>query len=131
MTRRLPPRKRSRFTRSRWALSIAVALGLIGFVGAAQWNSSLARQVFVTSAQAVLITEAEQAQREQERLRDEITEAEARVRSFQERNAGSQTAQERLNQQLLRIHDASLTPPDQPRDNRQLCHIPQSAPAVA
>jgi uncharacterized protein YlxW (UPF0749 family) len=100
VTRRLPPRSRSRFTRPRWAISIAAALGLIGFVGAAQWNSSLARQVFVTSAQRVLITEAEQAQREQERLRAEITEAEARVRSFQERDAGSQTAQERLNQQL-------------------------------
>jgi uncharacterized protein YlxW (UPF0749 family) len=100
VTRRLPPRSRSRFRRPRWAISIAVALGLIGFVGAAQWNSSLARQVFVTSAQRVLITEAEQAQREQERLRAEITEAEARVRSFQERDAGSQTAQERLNQQL-------------------------------
>ena len=100
MTRRLPPRSRSRFRRPRWAVSIALALGLIGFVGAAQWNSSLARQVFVTSAQRVLITEAEQAQREQERLRAEITDAEARVRSFQERDAGSQTAQERLNQEL-------------------------------
>lgn len=98
MTRRLPPP--SRFTQSRWAISIAVALGIIGFVGAGQWNSSLARQEFVTSAQGVLVRRAEQLQREQEQLRAEIEEAESRVRSFQERDAGSQTAQERLNQEL-------------------------------
>lgn len=98
MTRRLPPP--SRFRRSSWAISIAVALGLIGFVGAGQWNSSVARQVFITSAQRVLVTRAEQLQREQEQLRAEIEEAEARVLSFQVRDAGSQTAQERLNQDL-------------------------------
>ena len=45
---------------------------IIGFVGAAQWNSSLARTEFITSAQRVLISEAEQAQRQQETLRAEI-----------------------------------------------------------
>lgn len=100
MTRRLPPRSRSRFTRSGWAISIAVALALIGFVGAGSWNSSLARQQFITSAQRVLVTRAEQLQREQEQLRAEIAEAESRVRTFQESDAGSQTAQERLNQEL-------------------------------
>ena len=100
MSRRLPPPSRSPFRRRGWAISIAAAMGLIGFVAAAQWNSSLARQEFVTSAQRVLITEAEQLQREQEQLRGQIAEAEARVRSFQERNAGSQTAQERLNEDL-------------------------------
>ena len=59
-------------SRRRWAISIAAGLGVIGFVGAAQWNSSIARQEFITSAQRVLITQAEQAQREQERLRSEI-----------------------------------------------------------
>lgn len=100
MTRRLPPRSRSRFTRSGWAVSIAAALGLIGFVGAGQWNSSLARQEFITSAQTVLVRRAEQLQREQEQLRTEIEDAEARVLGFQESDAGSQTAQERLNQEL-------------------------------
>ncbi len=95
MTRRaLPSGGRS------WAISIAVALGVIGFVGAAQWNSSLARQDFVTSAQRVLITEAEQAQLEQERLRAEIEDAEERVQGFQEADVGSQAARERLNQDL-------------------------------
>jgi uncharacterized protein YlxW (UPF0749 family) len=98
MTRRLPAR--SRFSRSRWAVSIAAALGIIGFVGAAQWNSSLGRQEFITSAQRVLVTEAEQAQREQEQLRADIEEAEGHVREFQEANAGSQAARERLNQEL-------------------------------
>jgi uncharacterized protein YlxW (UPF0749 family) len=100
VTRRaLPAGRRS------WAISIAVALGVIGFVGAAQWNSSLARQDFITSAQRVLITEAEQAQREQERLRDEIEDAEARVQSFQEADVGSQAAREQLN---LELADARL-----------------------
>jgi len=98
MSRRLPARRR--FKRSSWAISIAAALAVIGFIGAAQWNSSLARQVFVTSAQRILVSEAEQAQRLQESLRAQIEEAEARVRSFQERDEGSRSAQERLNQQV-------------------------------
>jgi uncharacterized protein YlxW (UPF0749 family) len=98
MSRRLPTR--SRVSRSRWAVSIAAALGIIGFVGAAQWNSSLGRQEFITSAQRVLVSEAEQAQREQELLRAELEEAESRVREFQEADAGSQAARDRLNQEL-------------------------------
>ena len=87
-------------SRRTWAISIAAALGVIGFVGAAQWNSSLARQEFITSAQRVLITEAEQAQREQERLRAEIEVAEDRVQTFQEADVGSQAAREELNRSL-------------------------------
>lgn len=98
MTRRRPvPR---RFARPQWAISIAAALAAIGFVGAAQWNSSLARQEFVTSAQRVLITEAEQLRRQQESLRAEIESAEQRVRSFQERDEGSRTELEALNAAL-------------------------------
>jgi len=87
-------------SRRTWAISIAAALGVIGFVGAAQWNSSLTRQEFITSAQRVLITEAEQAQREQERLRAEIEVAVARVQTFQEADVGSQAAREELNRLL-------------------------------
>jgi uncharacterized protein YlxW (UPF0749 family) len=86
--------------RPQWAISIAAGLGVIGFIGAAQWNSSLARQEFITSAQRVLITEAEQDQREQERLRSEIETAEQRVRAFQEADAGSQATREELNEEL-------------------------------
>ena len=109
MSRRLPARRR--FSRPQWAISVGVALAVIGFVGAAQWNSSLARQEFVTSAQRVLVGEAEQEQQEQEALRAEIEEAEARVREFQELDEGSRTAQERLNADLAAARlVAGLTP---------------------
>lgn len=98
MSRRMPARPR--FTRPQWAISIAAALAVIGFIGAAQWNSSLARQEFVTSAQRVLVSEAEQAQRQQESLRAQLEEAEERLQEFQARDEGSRTAQERLNQQV-------------------------------
>jgi uncharacterized protein YlxW (UPF0749 family) len=99
VSRRLPPRG-ARFTRPQWAVSIGLALAVIGFVGAAQWNSSFGRQEFVTSAQRVLTAQADSLQREQEGLRGEIAEAEARILEFQERDAGSRTAQERLNVEL-------------------------------
>ena len=97
MTRRL---RRSRFSRPVWTISIAAALAVIGFVGAAQWNSSLARQQFVTSAQQILINEADQLLRQQEELLAQIEEAEGRVQEFQERTAGSQTEIDQLNQAL-------------------------------
>lgn len=99
MTGRAAP-ARGGAARAGWTLSIAAALAVIGFVGAAQFNGSLGRQEFVTSAQRVLITQAEQAQREQERLRAEIDEAEARVRGFQESDVGSQAERARLNAAL-------------------------------
>jgi uncharacterized protein YlxW (UPF0749 family) len=89
-----------RSPRRTWAISIAAALAVIGFIGAAQFNGSFGRQEFITSAQGVLITQAEQAQREQERLRDEIEAAEERVQAFQETTAGSQAERERLNAAL-------------------------------
>lgn len=86
--------------RTGWTISIASALAVIGFVGAAQFNGSFGRQEFISSAQGVLITQVEQAQREQERLRAEIEEAETRVQEFQASSAGSQAAAERLNEEL-------------------------------
>jgi uncharacterized protein YlxW (UPF0749 family) len=87
-------------SRGAWTISIAAALAAIGFLGAAQFNGSFGRQQFISSAQGVLITQVEQAQREQERLRDEIEAAEARVQEFQASDAGSQAARERLNDEL-------------------------------
>lgn len=98
MSRRRPERRR--LSRPQWAISIAAALAAIGFVGAAQWNSSLARQEFITSAQRVLITEAEQLQRQQESLRAEIEEAEDRIRTLQERGAGSASELAELDEAL-------------------------------
>ncbi len=98
MSRRLPPRRR--LTRPQWAISVGLGLAVIGFIGAAQWNSSLARTEFITSAQRVLISEAEQAQRQQETLRAEIEAADERVQAFQAQDAGSQAALQALNEEL-------------------------------
>lgn len=98
MSRRLPPRRR--LTRPQWAISVGLGLAVIGFVGAAQWNSSLARQEFISSAQRVLIREAEQAQREQERLRAEIEAADERVQALQEQSTGSQAVLQQLTAEL-------------------------------
>jgi uncharacterized protein YlxW (UPF0749 family) len=95
----LPPRRR--LTRPQWAISVAAGLAIIGFVGAAQWNSSLAREEFITSAQRVLISEAEQLQRQQETLRAEIEATDERVQTFQEADAGSQAILRQLNDSLL------------------------------
>lgn len=105
MSRRLPPRRR--LTRPQWAISVGLGLAVIGFVGAAQWNSSLARTEFITSAQRVLISEAEEAQRQQETLRAEIEVADERVQEFQERDAGSQAALQALNDELAAARLAS------------------------
>lgn len=86
--------------RPQWAVSIAAALALIGFVGAAQWNSSLAREEFISSAQRVLVTRAEQLQRDQERLLQEVREAEAELAALQERATGSESELLRLTRDL-------------------------------
>ncbi|HET6380144.1 MAG TPA: DUF881 domain-containing protein [candidate division Zixibacteria bacterium] len=87
-------RFRPRFGRS-WALSVAAALAIVGFVGAAQWNSSVARQTFTTSAQQVLAAQVLELEEEQATLREEIAEAEAQVQQFQEESrSGSATLAE-------------------------------------
>jgi uncharacterized protein YlxW (UPF0749 family) len=105
MSRRMPGRRR--LTRPQWAISVGLGLAVIGFVGAAQWNSSLARTEFITSAQRVLISEAEQAQRQQETLRAEIEAADERVQEFQEQDAGSQAVLLQLNEDLAAARLAS------------------------
>jgi uncharacterized protein YlxW (UPF0749 family) len=105
VSRRLPARRR--LTRPQWAISVGLGLAVIGFVGAAQWNSSLARTEFITSAQRVLISEAEQAQRQQETLRAEIEAADERVQDFQEQDAGSQAVLLQLNEELAAARLAS------------------------
>lgn len=92
--------RRPRFGRPQWAVSIGVALAVVGFVGAAQWNSSVARQRFTSSAQQVLTAQALDLQREQDQLRDQIAQAQEQIRMFQEADAGSRTAIEQLNAEL-------------------------------
>jgi uncharacterized protein YlxW (UPF0749 family) len=87
----------ARFARPQWAVSIGLALLVVGFVGAAQWNSAAPRQRFTTSAQQALTEQALGLQAEQEDLRDQIEAQEARIQAFQAAGAGSLAALERLN----------------------------------
>lgn len=100
MTPGLPMRPRQLF-RPQWTVSMAAALAAIGFVGAAQWNSSLGREEFISSAQLVLVGQAEQLQRDQEQMLGELEQAEADLQVLQERDSGSQTALALLNDRLL------------------------------
>ncbi|MDQ2941154.1 MAG: DUF881 domain-containing protein [Chloroflexota bacterium] len=81
-------------------MSIAVALVVVGFVGAAQWNSSAPRQQFTTSAQQVLARQVVDLQREEASLTEQLGVQEAKIREFQAQNAGSQTTLDSLNRQL-------------------------------
>lgn len=93
------PRPRPRFRPQR-ALSLAAALAVIGFIGAAQWNGSLIPQQFSTSAQQVLARQVVELESEQKQMRAQIAAAETRVQAFQSKTAGSQTALDALNTQL-------------------------------
>jgi len=94
-------RKRARFRlRASWALSLGVALAITGFVAAAQWNSSIARQQYTTSAQQVLAGQVVALEQEQKTLRDQLAQADTAVQGFQTESAGSQTALAQLNRQL-------------------------------
>lgn len=86
--------------RATWGITIAGALGIIGFVGAAQWNSSVERQAFTSSAQQVLAAQVIQLEAEQQQLREDIAEAEAEVQRIQEDSTSSSAALAALNAQL-------------------------------
>lgn len=87
-------------TASTWGISIAVALAVVGFIGAMQWNSSLARDQFTTSAQQVLAAQVTDLEAEQGMLREDIATANAQVQRLQEQSTGSSVALEELNRQL-------------------------------
>ena len=89
-----------RFSRPQWAVSICAALVVVGFVAAAQWNSSGVRQQFTTSAQQVLARQVLDLQREETSLTEQLGAREAQVREFQAQSAGSQTTLDSLNRQL-------------------------------
>ncbi|MDQ3881362.1 MAG: DUF881 domain-containing protein [Chloroflexota bacterium] len=81
-------------------ISLALALGIVGFVGAAQWNSQVTRSEFTSSAQQVLAAQVLELEQEQQQLRAEIAQREAEIASFQERGGESQSALDRLNERL-------------------------------
>jgi uncharacterized protein YlxW (UPF0749 family) len=83
-----------------WGLSIAVALAVVGFVGAMQWNSSVARQEFTTSAQLFLAGQVVELEAEQRELRDQISGAELEVQQFQAATTSSSATLAELNTRL-------------------------------
>jgi uncharacterized protein YlxW (UPF0749 family) len=87
--------------RPRWAVSVAAALAVIGFVGYAQWNGSPERQQFVTSVQQAVIEQVTALEQEQQDLRDQIGIAEASVVEFQQATTTSSSALAEVNRQLV------------------------------
>lgn len=73
---------------------------MVGFVGAAQWNSQVSRQEFTSSAQQVLAAQVLELEQEQAVLRGEIAGHEARIGEFQQRGGESQSALEVINERL-------------------------------
>lgn len=86
--------------RPQWALSVAAALAVIGFVGYAQWNGSPERQRFATSVQQVLAEQVTELEQEQQDLREQIEAAEASVVEFQHASTTSSSALAEVNRQL-------------------------------
>ena len=93
--------------RPQFVVSMAVALALIGAVGAAQWTSSLAREQFVSSVQQAVVNQVVALEGEQEQLRTAIAAAEAEVVAFQEQAAASSTTLADLNRRLAQARLAA------------------------
>jgi uncharacterized protein YlxW (UPF0749 family) len=96
MTRR-PTR---RLLSPQWAVSLAAALAVIGFVGYAQWNGSPKRVEFATSVQQVLAEQVTELEQEQVDLRGQIAAAEAQVLDFQTASTTSSSALAEVNRRL-------------------------------
>jgi uncharacterized protein YlxW (UPF0749 family) len=94
-------RRRGRLLlRPQWAVSIAGALAVIGFVGYAQWHGSPERVQFATSVQQVLAAQVGELEQEQKDLRAQIADAEAKVLDFQTASTTSSSAQAEVNKRL-------------------------------
>jgi uncharacterized protein YlxW (UPF0749 family) len=93
-----------------WAVSIAGALAVIGFVGYAQWNGSPERVEFATSVQQVLADQVTKLEAEQEGLRAQLATAEAQVLVLQNASTTSSSAQAAVNRRLEQARlEAGLT----------------------
>ena len=90
-----------------WAVSIAGALAVIGFVGYAQWNGSPERAQFATSVQQVLADQVAKLEEEQEDLRGQLAAAEAQVLDFQTASTTSSSALAEVNRRLEEARLAS------------------------
>lgn len=83
-----------------WIASIGAALALVGFVGAAQWNSSVTREAFTTSAQQVLADQVVALEQEQAALRDDFAATEAELDEIRNQSTSSSDALRALNEEL-------------------------------
>jgi len=95
----LPTRARPRL-RSGWVMSMAVALGVLGFVMAAQWNGEVQRASYTTSAQQALAAQALALEQEQESLQAGLAAVESQLTEIQAQSEGSQTELAAVNADL-------------------------------
>jgi uncharacterized protein YlxW (UPF0749 family) len=93
-------RRRRLLLRPQWAVSVAAALAVIGFVGYAQWNGSPGRVQFATSVQQVLAGQVAELEQEQKELRAQIAVADAQVLEFQGASTTSSSALAEVNRSL-------------------------------
>lgn len=96
----MSPRRRRVLVSPQWAVSIAGALAVIGFVGYAQWNGSFERAQFATSVQQVLAEQVAKLEEEQDDLRGQLAVAEAQVLDFQTASTTSSSALAEVNRRL-------------------------------
>jgi uncharacterized protein YlxW (UPF0749 family) len=96
----MSPRRRRVLVSPQWAVSIAGALAVIGFVGYAQWNGSPERAQFATSVQQVLAEQVSKLEEEQADLRGQLAVAEAQVLDFQTASTTSSSALAEVNRRL-------------------------------
>lgn len=92
--------RRQLVLRPQWAVSIAAALAVIGFVGYAQWNGSPERVSFTTTVQQAVAAQVTELEQEQKDLRAQIGVAEAQVLKFQDASTTSSSALAEVNRQL-------------------------------
>ena len=79
---------------------MAVALGVLGFVMAAQWNGEVQRTSYTTSAQQALAEQALALEQEQDSLQAQLATVERDLADIQERSQGSQTELAAVNADL-------------------------------
>ncbi len=79
---------------------MAVALGVLGFVMAAQWNGEVQRTSYTTSAQQALAEQALALEQEQDSLQAQLGTVERDLADIQERSQGSQTELAAVNADL-------------------------------
>jgi uncharacterized protein YlxW (UPF0749 family) len=96
----MSPRRRRVLVSPQWAVSIAGALAVIGFVGYAQWNGSPERVQFATSVQQVLADQVSKLEEEQAGIRGQLAVAEAQVLAFQTASTTSSSALAEVNRRL-------------------------------